>query len=41
MPPELLASQFTILEEPEQGIVIDIGPPPETVVALIREALGV
>lgn len=41
MPPELLASQFATLEEPEQGIAVDIGPPPETVVALIREALGV
>ena len=41
MPPGLLASQFATLEEPEQGIVVDIGPPPETIVALIRQQLGV
>src|SRR5262249_24658510 len=41
MPPGLLDSQFATLEEPEQGIVVDIGPPPETIVALIRQQLGV
>src|SRR5438132_841873 len=41
MPPGLLASQFAALEEPEQAIVVDIGPPPETIVALIRQQLGV
>lgn len=41
MPPELLASQFAALEEPEQGIVVDVGHPPETIVALIRHHLGV
>ena len=41
MPPELLASQFAALEEPEQGVVVDIGHRPETIVALIREQLGV
>jgi gluconokinase len=41
MPPGLLASQFAALEEPEQGVVVDIGPPPETIVALIREQLRV
>jgi len=41
MPPELLASQFAALEEPEQGVVVDIVHPPETIVALIREQLGV
>ena len=41
MPSDLLASQFATLEEPEQGVIVDIRPPPETVVALIREELGV
>ncbi len=41
MPPGLLASQFAALEEPEQGVVVDIVHPPETIVALIREHLGV
>ena len=41
MPPELLASQFAALEEPARGVVVDIGPPPETIVTLIREQLGV
>ena len=41
MPPELLASQFAALEEPEQGVVIDVVHPPETIVALIRVQLGV
>jgi gluconokinase len=41
MPPGLLASQFAVLEEPEQGVVVDIVHSPETIVALIREQLGV
>ena len=41
MPPGLLASQFATLEEPEQGVVVDIVHPPETIVALIREQLRV
>jgi gluconokinase len=41
MPPGLLASQFAALEEPERGVVVDIVHPPETIVALIREQLGV
>ena len=41
MPPGLLASQFAALEEPARGVVIDIGHPPETIVALIREQLAV
>ena len=41
MPPGLLASQFVALEEPERGIVVDIVHPPETIVELIREQLGV
>jgi gluconokinase len=41
MPPGLLASQFAALEEPERGVVVDIGHPPEAIVALIRQYLGV
>jgi gluconokinase len=41
MPPGLLASQFAALEEPEQGVIVDIVHPPETIVALIRKQLGV
>jgi gluconokinase len=41
MPPGLLASQFAALEEPVQGVVVDIVHPPETIVALIREQLRV
>src|SRR5215831_13360545 len=41
MLPGLLASQFAALEEPEQGVVVDIVHPPETIVALIREQLRV
>jgi gluconokinase len=41
MPPGLLASQFASLEEPERGVVVDIVHPPETIVALIREQLGI
>jgi len=41
MPPGLLASQFAALEEPEQGVVVDIVHPPDTIVELIREQLGV
>jgi carbohydrate kinase (thermoresistant glucokinase family) len=41
MPPGLLASQFAALEEPERGVSVDIVHPPETIVALIREQLGV
>jgi gluconokinase len=41
MPPGLLASQFATLEEPKQGVVVDIVHPPETIVALIRGQLGV
>jgi carbohydrate kinase (thermoresistant glucokinase family) len=41
MPPGLLASQFAALEEPERGVVVNIVHPPETIVALIREQLGV
>jgi carbohydrate kinase (thermoresistant glucokinase family) len=41
MPPGLLASQFVALEEPEQGVAVDIVHPPDTIVELIRERLGV
>ena len=41
MPPGLLASQFAALEEPEQEVVVDIVHSPATLVALIRERLGV
>jgi gluconokinase len=41
MPPALLASQFAALEEPERAVVVDIAHPPETIVALIRQQLGV
>jgi gluconokinase len=41
MPPELLASQFAALEEPKRGVIVDIVHPPETIVALLRERLGV
>lgn len=41
MPPALLASQFAALEEPERGVVVDIRHPPETIVAQIRQQLGV
>ena len=41
MPPGLLASQFVALEEPDRGVVVNIVHSPETIVALIREQLGV
>jgi len=41
MPPGLLASQFAALEEPERGVVVNVAHPPKTVVALIRQHLGV
>jgi gluconokinase len=41
MPPGVLASQFAALEEPEQGVVVDIVHSPATIVALIRERLRV
>jgi len=43
MPASQLASQCALLERPtveEAAIVIDIAPPPETIVGSIREALG-
>ncbi|OGW34679.1 MAG: gluconate kinase [Nitrospirae bacterium GWD2_57_9] len=38
---ELLESQFEILEEPRQAIVIDIGQDPAAIVARIRQLLEV
>jgi gluconokinase len=43
MPASLLASQCALLERPtaeEAAIIIDIAPPPETIVRDIRTALG-
>lgn len=40
-PKELLASQFAALEEPgDDAITVDIEPPPETIVAQVRQRLG-
>ena len=40
-PEQLLASQFATLEEPgDDAIRVDIEPPPETIVAEVRERLG-
>jgi gluconokinase len=41
MPSGLLASQFEALEEPEREVVVDVVHPPETIVELIRQCLGV
>ena len=41
MPPALLQSQLDTLEEPADGITVDAGPPPATIVAAIRRAIGV
>ncbi len=39
-PKELLASQFAALEEPgDDAITVDIEPPPETIVAQVRQRL--
>ena len=37
---KLLASQFAILEEPEDGVVVDVEQSPENIVKEIRERLG-
>jgi gluconokinase len=36
----LLASQFAILEAPEDAIVVDVAPPPDEIVSTIARALG-
>ena len=41
MPKELLASQFATLEEPQQGLIVDVAKAPEALVAVIRQALQV
>jgi gluconokinase len=38
---QLLASQFAILEEPEDAITVDVGLPPEEMVSQVRRGLGV
>ena len=37
MKPEMLASQFAILEEPNDALTIDISKTPEEIIALIRK----
>ncbi|HTE90040.1 MAG TPA: gluconokinase [Terriglobales bacterium] len=37
---KLLASQFAILEEPEDGVIVDVEQNPEDIVAEIRRRLG-
>ncbi len=37
----LLKSQFSILEEPHDAIVVDVSDPPEVIVQNIRKALGI
>jgi gluconokinase len=41
MDPHLLHSQFATLEPPKDALRVDITPPPETIVANIREKLKV
>jgi gluconokinase len=41
MNPSLIESQFAILEEPEQALIVDAGASPEDIVAIIREKLGI
>ena len=37
MKPEMLASQFAILEEPSDALVVDVAKKPEEIVAIIRK----
>ncbi len=37
--PELLASQFAVLEEPDNAVVVDAALPPEAIIGAIIEAL--
>ena len=41
MPKELIESQFATLEEPQQGLLVDVAKAPEALVAVIRQALRV
>jgi gluconokinase len=36
----ILAGQFADLEEPQDAVTVEIGPPPEQIVSEIREKLG-
>jgi gluconokinase len=40
MKPEMLRSQFADLEPPRDALTVDIAPPPEKIVAQIRQALS-
>ena len=40
MPPQLLASQFATLEEPEGVLTVDIAQPPDRIVHDIRRAFA-
>lgn len=40
MNPDLLDSQFRTLEEPRDGIVVDVALPPDVAVAAIRKQVG-
>ncbi len=39
MPPDLLASQFATLEEPENVLSVDVSPPPQEIVDSIKKSL--
>ena len=41
MKADLLKSQFAILEEPQDAIIVDLSDPPEVIVKKIREALKI
>lgn len=41
MKPDLLISQFDTLEEPEAGVWVDAGEPPEVIIAGIKKSLGI
>jgi carbohydrate kinase (thermoresistant glucokinase family) len=41
MPKDLLISQFATLEEPQQGLTVDVANAPERLVAEVRQALQV
>jgi gluconate kinase len=38
---EILASQLADFEEPKKALRVEIGQPPESIVAKIREGLGI
>jgi gluconokinase len=37
---QILRSQLATLEEPEDAVTVEVGPPPEAIVAQIRQRLG-